>query len=425
MKKFYTILILSLLFLVLTGCNKNTTNNTTTKKNDRTSNNQPTFTTMKKELMSLDEVLSAYSKSMYKCDSYSLTKYMKPVWESQIIYNETLMFFEEKDGTIKDKALLYPIAKILEVRDNTLSTLYEEGKDYSVVDGKLHYLDGSNIYLMKYDEYYLDRPNNSNAAFSSVKEEGKYYYYSEGDYFSSKQVSVTYIRTTEWEGPTIKRDKNKLPKTMEKLNSGEALRIVFYGDSIMEGCNASSFNKVEPNMPTLSKLVTKKLVNYFENPDILEINTAVGGWSSANGVMQSELDYRVIKNNPDLVVIAFGANDATFRVDKNTFGANIQNIMKKVLQSNPNCEFILVSSPRPNTDAVGSIGNMAGNVDDFVEVLSALSEEDNVAFADMTTMSEYLYSIKDFYDMTGNNINHPSDFLIRVEAQLICSVLID
>ena len=212
---------------------------------------------------------------------------MKPVWETQVIYNETVMFFKDKDGTIKDKTLLYPISKILEVRNNTLNTLYEEGKDYSVVDGKLHYLEGSSIYLMEYDNYYLDAPNNSNAAFSSVKEEGKYYYYSEGDYFSSKQVSVTYIRTTEWNGPEVKRDKTKLPKTMEKLKNGEALNVVFYGDSIMEGCNSSAFNKVEPNMPTLSKLVTKKLVNYYENPEITEINTAVGGWSSANGVQQS------------------------------------------------------------------------------------------------------------------------------------------
>ncbi len=421
MKK--TIIILLLITaLLLVGCSskKSSSNNNTTESKTN-SMDQPSVT-QKQGLLSVDEILESYSKSMLKCDSYSLSKYMKPVWENQVIYNETVMFFMDKNGEIKDKSLLFPIAKVLEVRDNTLETLYEEGKDYTVVDGKLHYVEGSSICLTKYEDYYLDEPNNKDAVFPSIKEEGKYYVYSEGDYFARRQVSVTYIRTTEWNGPEIKRDESKLPKTMKKLENHEPLTIVYYGDSIMTGCNSSGFNKVEPKMPILSKLITKKLMSQFEDSDIVEINTAVGGWTTNNGVISSEIQSRVINQNPDLVVIGFGANDGTFNLDPNTYGANIQTMMKKVLASNPDCEFILISTPIPNRDAASSIGNMAGNCEDYIEVLKSLSEKNNVAFADMTSLSKYVLTIKDWVDITGNNINHPSDFMIRLEAQLVCSL---
>ena len=423
MKKLLIILF-ALMIIFVTGCSNKTTNNSTKESTTvKSTDAQPTMTE-RQGLLSVDEILESYSKSMLKCDSYSLGKYMKYVWNNQIIYNETAMFFEEKDGTIKDKTLLYPIAKVLEVRDNTLNTLYEEGKDYTVVDGKLHYVEGSSIWLTKYDDYYLDVPNNKDAAFRSAKEEGKYYYYAEGDYFAKKQVSVTYIRTTEWEGPEIKRDESKLPKTMDKLLNNKPITIVYYGDSIMTGCNSSGFNKAEPNMPILSKLITKKLTSEFGLSDITEYNTAVGGWTTNNGVVQNEIQTRIINKNPDLVIIGFGANDGTFKLDKNTYGANIQSMMKAVLASNPDCEFVLISTPMPNSDASNAIGNMAGNCEEYIEVLKSLSEEDNVAFADMTTLSKYVLSRKDWVDITGNNINHPSDFMIRLEAQLICSLFI-
>lgn len=415
MKKIIT-LVLAIVLSLFVGCDNGEINN-----NDPV-DDQPIITPVEEKMLTVDEILNSYSKSMLKCDSYQLGKYMKPVWESQIIYNETVMFFEDKDGTIKDKTLLYPIAKILEVRDNTLNTLYEEGKDYTVVDGKLHYVEGSSMWLTKYDDYFLDDPNQPNAAFRSIKEEGKYYYYSEGDYFAKKQVSVTYIRTEEWAGPKIERDESKLPKTMRKLLNKEPLTIVYYGDSIMEGCNASSFNHVEPNMPMLSKLITKKLISHFEYSDIKEYNTAVGGWTTNHGVQSNELQNRVIKLNPDLVVIGFGGNDGTFQLDPNTYGANLQNMMKKVLAENPDCEFILIGTPRFNDDAVGQYGNMAGNADDFIPVLKNLSEKNSVAFANMTELSEYVLTRKDWVDITANNISHPSDFLIRMEAQLICSI---
>ena len=47
------------------------------------------------------------------------------------------------------------------------------------------------------------------------------------------------------------------------------------------------------------------------------------------------------------------------------------------------------------------------------------------AFADFGTMHKSLLEKKRFIDMTGNNVNHPNDFLIRCHAQYISAMLIE
>ncbi len=379
-----------------------------------------------KEMLTVDEILETTSASRLKCDKYSLSKYMKEVWASQIIYNETAMFFRDENGTVGDKTMLFDIAKVLEVRNNTLEILYEEGKDYTVVDGKLRWLDGSDIFVMDYNDFWLDAPNDPNAAFSSESHPGKYYYYTEGSYFASKQVSVTYIRTEKWNGPEIPYDETKLPKTREKLKNKENINIVYYGDSIMEGCNSSNFTHTEPFMPMLSTLITRRLSSYFDydgTTSITEINTAVGGWATTQGV--EYLDEKVIAHSPDLVVLKFGGNDGTWGLPAQTYGNNLKNMMDRVRAVNPDAEFILISGCRANPDARNKEGRLlAGDLDSYTPVLKGLSEEEGVAFADMFTLSKYILGRKDYIDITGNNVSHPTDFLIRVEAQLVCSILI-
>ena len=49
-----------------------------------------------------------------------------------------------------------------------------------------------------------------------------------------------------------------------------------------------------------------------------------------------------------------------------------------------------------------------------------------VAVADMTTMHyNLLEKGKRYRDMTGNNVNHPNDFLARIYAQVILKTILD
>ena len=62
------------------------------------------------------------------------------------------------------------------------------------------------------------------------------------------------------------------------------------------------------------------------------------------------------------------------------------------------------------------------NVTDTPE---ALEEKYPLAVADLTQIhSDLLATGKQYRDMTGNNINHPNDYLIRVYAQVLLKTLI-
>lgn len=379
-------------------------------------------------LKTVDQILSETAASQLTCSKYQLKKYTQPFWKNQIVYNETVMFIASADGSIPEKQLAFPIAKVLEVRDSTLQTLYTEEEDYVVTEGgSLKVTPNSRIPVTAYDDYYLlqDKPGGIGAL--SKSQEGRYLDYGEGDYFYKKQVCVTYIRTTEFEGEVPVFSADALPNTLAKLQAKEDLSIVFYGDSITTGCNASGNYLAMPEMPRFDQMVVSRLKDWYayDTTDITLTNTAVGGWLSDNG--KAEFTERVLNYHPDLVVIGFGMNDGTWQVPAETFGINIDFMVQKIKAQNPDCEIILLSTMLPNPDATTeSNGDYLKSQKDYLPVLKEIAAGyPGIAVADITSVHEGLLQRKDYCDMTGNNINHPSDFLVRVYAQVILSHLIE
>ena len=86
---------------------------------------------------------------------------------------------------------------------------------------------------------------------------------------------------------------------------------------------------------------------------------------------------------------------------------------------NPDCEFVLVATMLANPEA----SNFAGCQKDYLPALLEL-EEEGIVVMDMTTMHENLLTRKRYYDMTGNNVNHPNDFLARAYAQNLWQTVI-
>ena len=50
--------------------------------------------------------------------------------------------------------------------------------------------------------------------------------------------------------------------------------------------------------------------------------------------------------------------------------------------------------------------------------------EKGTVIADFYSMQKYLLKRKRFIDLTGNNVNHPNDFMIRCHAQLLTELFI-
>ena len=176
------------------------------------------------------------------CNTYSLEEYMKPYWNSKVIYNESIMPLESSVGHMKPISLMYDIAQILSVKSASLEIFYEEGKDYVLEEGKLKILSSGDIRTIKYRFMYPLACDNS---VLPDRRHG-YMFFSEGSKFHNMQLAVTYIPKGNWEGETPTSKGFLLPKTMRKLRVGEELKIILYGDSISVGANSTKFVNTPP-----------------------------------------------------------------------------------------------------------------------------------------------------------------------------------
>ena len=340
---------------------------------------------------------------------YDLTAYTEPYWTGSRTVNESVLPMRGEDGTIAPISLLYPIEQVESVWNAELTQPYLPGRDYRVEGGKLVIPEGSAIPVLNYADLYLSELLDANG-FEATK--SGYIYFSEGDFFHKAQLAVTYTHTAAWDGPVPAAQGTSLPRTLGKLEGGEPLTIVYYGDSITAGCNSSATVNAQPYAPRWTDMVTQRLSALYPNAAITAWNDAVGGKDSSWG---AEHAAQVAERRPDLVVIAFGLNDANQGARPGAFEESIRAIMDTIRAANPDCEFILVSPMRSNAEAWDF---RAEPLDSYLRALREMTGE-GVALADMTTLHTYMLTRKAFRDMTGNNVNHPNDFLARAYAQVL------
>ncbi len=345
---------------------------------------------------------------------YSLEKYTAYYWEGGTTYNEAVLPMREKDGVIQPISLMYPIDEVISVCNAELTEEYLPGRDYAVKDGRLVIPEGSRIKVQNYGDLYLEEllPNHS---FEGTK--GGHVYFSEGDDLHRKQFVVTYTHPATWNGPVPPSQGGSLPRTMHRLKNGMELNVVFFGDSICAGGNSSALLKVPPYAPMWADMVTEHLRKQYPDAKIHMYNEAVGGTDAKWGAEQAES--LVCVHKPDLVVLAFGMNDAALQIEPMAYKSYIQSMMNTIRAVSPQCEFLLVSSMRSNVEAKFYQGKKLAV---YRAILQQLTRE-GVVLADMLALHEYLLTKKKFRDMTGNNINHCNDFLARAYAQLIIKTL--
>lgn len=342
---------------------------------------------------------------------------MVPFWQSEVMYNESLTMVAF-DGKMPEAPLLFEPTEIISVRNAALDIVYEEGVDWIYENGSIKLLEGTRAFYFTEEEYY---PSTSSSMTMS-RVGGGYLLFSENTYFHERQLAVTYKHNgMQWNGPTPQYQGDRIPKTMAKLNNKEPITVVLYGDSIAAGANASGreYSSFSPYLPIWGDLVAQKLRDEFDTK-VTFINTSVGGTASSWGVENAQT--LVAQKNPDLVIISFGMNDGAKAVAPQTYIDNLQSIMDTVRSSNPDVEFILVSSSLPNPE---SASVNAGSQELYLPYLQQLcNDAQGVALADITTPNQKLLEKKRFVDMTGNNINHPNDFMIRWYAQIISAIFL-
>ncbi len=344
-------------------------------------------------------------------ENYVLSDLLAPLWKGNRMVNETILP-TATDGKPAEANLAFVPSKVISVKNYALDTTYVEGKDY-VVDGRTIRLTAdSSIPFFNYTDLYHNNPDAKPRTMKTI--DGGYLTFSESALFNDRQLAVTYAHDEPWDGPVPQSAKKLLPKSFQTLEKGRPLKLAVFGDSISVGASASGKCVRAPWMPRWGDLVAAELARKYGS-DIDCINPSLGGMIASWG--RDTVDGLLSHEKPDLVIIGFGMNDAGRPFTTEEFVANTQAIMNSIRAQNPDAEFILLMSFQ-NNPKWRSLEPMIG----YREALKAL-EGPGVAMADMWEMHGYLLENKTYWDMTGNHVNHPNDFLVRVYAQTLLAVL--
>jgi lysophospholipase L1-like esterase len=198
------------------------------------------------------------------------------------------------------------------------------------------------------------------------------------------------------------------------LRAAEPLTIAVVGDSISEGYSASGFEGVPPFQPPYPALVVAGLADAYRSPITLH-NLAVAGSTADNGRWETG---QVSAAHPDLVVVAYGMNDAGYALPED-FSANIAATRREIREARPEAEFVLVSPMLPNPDWDYPVMSRFAA---YRNALAGLCDAGTV-LADVTSVWTALLHRKTVYDLTANGLNHPNDFGHYVYAQVILALL--
>ena len=328
-----------------------------------------------------------------------------PIWTGDTVYDESVAFTADENGYVQPARLLYDADEVVRVRSSDFSTEYERGADYLVENGMLVRTPDSRMPLTDNQTMF---PSEKSAS-SKEGADGGFVLYDE--HLAHRQVLVTYRHSDKWAGPDVPDRSARFRRSLSILENGGTLKLHFYGDSITTGCCSSSFWNEEPMLPSFPEAVAEILKRRYPRAEVVLTNTAVGGKDSRWAAENSEK--RVLPYKADLFVLAFGMNDGRKGPDR--YAAYNRSVILDARRANPDCEILMLCTTLANPLFKG----FQGNQHLFGAASKNLAANYGGAAADMTSLHEYILSRKHFADQSGNNINHPNDFLSRVHTQLL------
>lgn len=338
-----------------------------------------------------------------------------PIWRGGRISEEPILFIRDPATGEAQGQLLFVPTNLATVRDGSGRTTYERGRDYQWTPGSRTVRLPAGSRIVSVEPAQLRRPKNSQAYSLPHRDGGGDIFFGAKTEYQDLQTAITYdCAPGAWSGSVPVYAGEQLPRTTQKLQHGDPVRLVLLGDSISTGCNASGWAGVAPHLPPYGELVRRALAARFHSEVSLR-NLSLGGANAAWGATRSEA---VAEAQPDLLIVAFGANDAHRRPAAD-YQADLRNLIAGVRAKQADCEFILVSTMPGNTAWTSLQPKLYS---DYRDALAALVGP-GVAFADVTGLWYEMLRYKSYYDVTGNGVNHPNDFAHRVQAQVLLALL--
>ena len=438
-----TLLLAGAVAVSFAACDKTPEAEETTASPETTADPETTPEETTEEVTTEEETTEAPIDEQIGLDvkAEDLNEIMQNVFAGTTSIKETVMFIDKGDT----KTLLFPIKDVASVTSYNGSITYEEGVDYVIVDGKLQVTENSRIPCITSDVYY-------NYEGTLIHKDGKPLFWGESQ-MKKWQVAVTYTHEDNWEGYLQESQLEVYQDFVKKLVDGEDVTVIFYGDSITWGANSSYADNADSKQGAYPMLFVQALADLFdytvkyidtglrasmachpvpttdyvagERGTITYINTAIGGWTSQNGIdyFDQFIGDQVEKYGCDLLVLAFGMNDG--QVSSSVTRNNDKTIINKLFDIAPDASVMIVSTMTPHTGTDWDSPNTKDQENQLLRLAKSLRNNGKaVSVACMNSVSKAVQEHKTFNDYAGNNINHPNDWFYRVYAQTLLQTLI-
>ena len=326
------------------------------------------------------------------------------------VAGDPLFFVQDGSGAVAP--LLQEPASSPILKSATLEMTYQAGKDFSWVPGsrEIRLVPGSRIPTTPASGLH-PAPHSPNS-YDGSRDGTPWMLFGEGRFFHDRQAVASYPTTAKWPGlvPVAAPDR-ELGHLRQRLRARQPLRLVTLGDSISTGANASGAVGAPPLQPGYPELVALGLEKAFGIP-VTRTNLSVGGMDSNWGVTQIP---RVLAETPDLVLLAFGMNDASGGRTPDDFSAKIGEILSRLQTARPACTVIIVSPMTANPEWNRSAPLLYPA---YAAKLASLTGVD-CALADVTAVWSSVLERKSYLSLSGNGLNHPNDFGHQLYAATI------
>jgi len=221
-------------------------------------------------------------------------------------------------------------------------------------------------------------------------------------------VDYSFKPSTRW--PRQPSQADLLKETRTKLDRGESVKIVAFGDSITAGGDAT-----RPELIFWQRWADE-LARKYRRARINILNGATGGDSTVQGLQR--LQTKVLDHKPDVVLVGFGMNDHNKGgVPIPQFEQNLKQMITRIRDETP-AEIILFSALPPNPQ--WKFGSQ--HMQDYAAATEREARETACAYADVYDNWETLAARKKPEDLLGNNINHPNDFGHWIYYRVFCEL---
>lgn len=213
---------------------------------------------------------------------------------------------------------------------------------------------------------------------------------------------ITYSSDVKF--PEYVYSSQSLEHEIQRVKRGESIDVLLLGDSISNAANSSWEANIPPYKPAWYFAAVDDAKAKLGGGDITLHNHSRSGYGTEWAVSVAD---DVFSSAPhDITVIAFGMNDASANLSAEKFEENIRATLSA--RKYKNGAVIFVASILPNP--ASSLYNLLLR-EKHRQVLQKLCVEYDGGIIDMMQISSFLISRKHYCEVSGNNFNHPDDYV--------------